>query len=107
MNNGRAIDTEAIRKQAEANRAYLVELISAMVKFRSYSGEAEEIQRFLQGKLEELGMETRLVKVQPEKLEQYKGFSYDGFSYDKRYSLDWGKKRRTGKWTLAYPQRAY
>ena len=87
MNNGRAIDVEMIRKQAEANRAYLVELISAMVKFHSYSGEAEEIQRFLQGKLEELGMVTRLVKVQPEKLEQYKGFSYDGFPYDKRYSL--------------------
>ncbi len=32
-------------------------------------------------------MITRLIKVQPEKLEQYKGFSYDGFPYDKRYSL--------------------
>ncbi len=48
MNNGRAIDVETIRKQAEANRAYLVELISTLVKFRSYFGEAEEIQRFLQ-----------------------------------------------------------
>jgi acetylornithine deacetylase len=87
MNKGRAIDVEMIRKQVEENRSYLVELISAMVKFQSYSGEAEEIQRFLQGKLEELGMVTRLVKVRPEKLEQYKGFSYDGFSYDKRYAL--------------------
>lgn len=78
---------EKIRQEVEKNRQYLVELIGEMVRFGSYSGEAEQIQLYLKSKMGELGMETRLVKVEPEKLEKYKGFSYDGFPYDRRYSL--------------------
>lgn len=78
---------EKIRQEVENNRQYLIDMIGEMVRFGSYSGEAEEIQLYLKHRMEELGMETRLVKVEPEKLEQYKGFSYDGFSYDRRYSL--------------------
>jgi acetylornithine deacetylase len=85
-----------IKEQAENNRHYLVELIRDAVRISSYSGEAEEIQRFLQGKLDELGLETRLIKVDPVRLEQYKGFSYDGFSYDRRFSLV-GVKRGSGR----------
>lgn len=76
-----------IKKQAEANREYLVQLIQDAVRISSYTGESKEIQLFMQRKLMELGMETRLIRVVPEKLEQYKGFSYDGFSYDNRYSM--------------------
>jgi acetylornithine deacetylase len=78
---------EKIRQEVENNRQYLAGMISEMVRFGSYSGEAEEIQLYLKHSMDELGMETRLVKVVPEKLERYKGFSYDGFSYDRRYSL--------------------
>jgi len=79
--------TERIRNKAEQNRDYLVQLIQELVRIRSYSGESEEIQRFLQDRLMQLGMETSLVKVEPTKLEQYQGFSYDGFPYEHRYSL--------------------
>jgi len=76
----------------EQNTEYLIDLLQHMVRFASYSGEAEEIQRFLQKRLADLGLETELIKVQPDKLEKYKGFSYDGFPYDRRYSLT-GLKR--------------
>lgn len=78
---------EKIRQEVENNRQYLIEMIGEMVRFGSYSGEAEQIQLYLKRRMEQLGMETKLVRVEPEKLEQYKGFSYDGFSYDRRYSL--------------------
>ncbi|MDW7740457.1 MAG: ArgE/DapE family deacylase [Bacillota bacterium] len=87
---------EQIRNEAENNRSNLALLIGEMVRIRSYSGEAEDMQLYLRGKLEELGMETRLVKVEPDKLEKYKGFSYDGFSYDRRYSLIGLKKGKGG-----------
>ncbi len=41
-------------------------------------------------------METRLIKVDPEKLRKYKGFSDDGYSYDRRYSLTAVKKGKRG-----------
>lgn len=78
---------DKIRQEVQNNRHFLVELIGEMVRFGSYSGEAEQIQFYLKDRMDALGMETRLVKVVPEKLEQYKGFSYDGFPYDRRYSL--------------------
>lgn len=87
---------ERIRTEAEKNRDYLVRLIQDTVRISSYSGEEEEIQRFLQRKLAGLGMQTRLIKVEPEKLEKYKGFSYDGFSYERRCSLVGEKKGRGG-----------
>ena len=86
---------DLIKIKADENRDYLVRLIQDAVKISSYSGESEEIQRFLQRKLTDLGLETRLIKVAPEKLEQYKGFSYDGFSFENRYSLI-GTKRGCG-----------
>jgi acetylornithine deacetylase len=78
---------ELIRAAAEKNRDYLVRLIREMVQFGSYSGEALEIQRYIKRELAALGMEARLIKVDPERLKQYKGFADDGFSYDRRYSL--------------------
>ena len=78
---------ERIKVTAEQNRDYLVSLIQDLVRIRSYSGEAEEIQLFLQRRFSQLGMETSLIKVEPARLEQYKGFSYDGFPYNNRYSL--------------------
>ncbi len=78
---------EQIMAAADQNREYLVRLIQDLVRIRSYSGEAEEIQLFLQKILSQLGMETELIKVEPARLEKYKGFSYDGFPYDNRYSL--------------------
>jgi acetylornithine deacetylase len=87
---------ERIRTEAEKNRDYLVRLIQDTVRISSYSGEEEEIQRFLQRKLAGLGMQTRLIKVKPEKLEKYKGFSYDGFSYERRCSLVGEKKGQGG-----------
>jgi len=79
--------TGLIKNEANKNRDYLVRLIQEAVRIRSYSGESEEIQLFLQQKLNELGMETRLFRVVPEKLKKYKGFSDDGFSYEHRYNL--------------------
>jgi len=76
-----------IKDAAEQNRDYLVRLIQDLVRIRSYSGEAEEIQLFLRDLLSGLKMETSLIKVEPTRLEQYKGFSFDGFPYDNRYSL--------------------
>lgn len=87
-----------IKEQAEKNREFLAQLIQDAVRISSYSGESEEMQLFLQRKLTDLGMENRLIKVEPEKLEQYKGFSYDGFSYDHRYNLVGVK---SGKYDLA------
>jgi acetylornithine deacetylase len=78
---------ERIKAAADLNRDYLVRLIQDLVRIRSYSGEAEEIQLFLRDLLAGMGLETSLIKVEPTRLEQYKGFSYDGFSYDNRYSL--------------------
>jgi len=78
---------EKIKDAAEQNRDYLVRLIQDLVRIRSYSGEAEEIQLFLRDLLSGLKMETSLIKVEPTRLEQYKGFSFDGFPYDNRYSL--------------------
>lgn len=92
MSNNKQINTALIRKQVGKNRAYLVKLICDLVKIRSYSGEEEEIQCFLKRKLDELGMETKLVLVEPEKLMQYKGFSHDGFPYEHRCSLVGVKK---------------
>lgn len=77
------------------NRTYLISLISEMVRFASYSGEVEEIQRYLQMKMDELGLATELVKVDPVKLDKYKGFSYDGYPYERRYSL-LGRQRGNG-----------
>ncbi len=71
-------------------------LIQDTVRIRSYPGEPEEIQLFFKAKLESLGMDARLVKVEPEKLKKYRGFSDDGFSYDKRYSLVGLKKGKGG-----------
>jgi acetylornithine deacetylase len=76
-----------IMTAAEQNRDYLIGLIQDLVRIRSYSGEAEEIQLFLRDRFADLGMETSLIKVEPARLEQYRGFSYDGFPYDNRYSL--------------------
>lgn len=87
--------TGQIKAAAERNRDYLVMLIQDLVRMRSYPGETEEIQLFLQEKLAQLGMETNLVKVEPARLEQYKGFSDDGFPYDHRYSL-LGRKKGSG-----------
>lgn len=84
--------TKLIKLQAEKNRDYLVVLIREAVRISSYSGEAEEIQCFLQETLNDLDMETRLIRVEPEKLEKYKGFSYDGYSYTRRSSLVGVKK---------------
>ena len=84
----------AIRKNAEKNRDHLAGLISALVRFPSYPGESEDIQRYLQGLLENLGLQTHLIKVKPDRLDKYKGFSRDGFSYDRRFSLV-GLKRGT------------
>ena len=92
MSNNSRINTALIRKQVDNNRAYLVKLICDLVKIRSYSGEEDKVQNFLKGKLDDLGMETRLVWVEPEKLMQYKGFSDDGFSYEHRCSLVGVKK---------------
>ena len=78
---------ERIKAAALQNRDYLIRLIQDLVRIRSYSGEAEEVQLFLRDLLAGLGLETSLIKVEPARLEQYKGFSYDGFSYDNRYSL--------------------
>lgn len=78
---------EQIRAQAEKNRQYLIDLTQKMVRISSYSGKPEQIQRFLKDELEKLGMQTRLVKVEPHKLAKYRGFSDDGFPYDQRYSL--------------------
>ncbi len=89
-----------IKEQAEKNREFLVQLIQDAVRISSYSGEPEKIQLFLQQKLADLGMENRLIKVKPERLEQYKGFSYDGFSYDHRYNLV-GVKSGSGPECLA------
>ncbi len=86
---------DRIRSAVDNNRDYLVELIRDMVRFGSYSGQSEEIQLFLQQKMNELELEARLIKVMPEKLEKYKGFSYDGFDYEQRYSLI-GVRRGTG-----------
>lgn len=92
MSNNKQINTALIRKEVQNNRAYLVKLICDLVKIRSYSGEEGEVQNFLKGKLDELGMETRLVWVEPEKLQHYKGFSDDGFPYEHRCSLVGVKK---------------
>ncbi len=78
---------EQIKNAAIKNRDYLVRLIQDLVTIRSYSGETEKIQHFLCGLLNGFGMETSLIKVEPARLEHYKGFSYDGFPYDNRYSL--------------------
>lgn len=81
-----------IKVESEKNKDYLIKLIQDTVRFKSYSGEAAQIQLFLQKELEKLGMETSLIKVEPEKLKKYKGFSDDGFAYDNRYSLTGVKK---------------
>lgn len=78
---------KSIKQKTAENRNYLGQLIQDAVRINSYPGEEEEIQYFLKSKLEELGMETRLSRIKPEKLEGYRGFSYDGYSYDRRYNL--------------------
>jgi acetylornithine deacetylase len=83
---------EQIKEAANRNRDFLIGLIRDLVRIRSYSGETEAIQRFLQETLIRMGMETSLVKVDPTKLIKYKGFSDDGFSFDHRYSLLASKK---------------
>ncbi len=83
---------DRIKQESEKNIDYLVKLIQDAVRIKSYSGEPAQIQLFLQEKLKNLGMETSLIKVDPEKLEKYKGFSDDGFPYDNRYSLTGVKK---------------
>lgn len=83
---------EQIKKHAEKNRDYLATLISEMVKIPSYSGNPRDMQLFLQEKLFHLGMDTKLIKVDPDKLEKYTGFSRDGFPYENRYSLVGVKK---------------
>lgn len=91
--SGKKVIIEAlIENSTENNRHYLVNLISDMVKIKSYTGESKEIQHFLRDKLAELGMDTRMIKVDPGKLDKYKGFSRDGFSYDNRYCLVGEKK---------------
>ena len=82
----------AITKEVRKNHDYLLELIRQTIRIGSYSGESEEIQLLLQEKMAELGMETRLIKIDPEKLEKYGGFSYDGYPFDRRYILTGVKK---------------
>ncbi|MBW6464032.1 MAG: ArgE/DapE family deacylase [Bacillota bacterium] len=96
---------EKIRMAVDDNRDYLVALVRDMVRFGSYSGQSEEIQVFLEQKMCELDMETRLIKVKPEKLEKYKGFSYDGFPYERRFSL-LGVRRGSGVLKDSLKQRA-
>lgn len=83
---------QQIKEESEKNRANLIQLIQDTVRIPSYPGETEKIQLFLQEKMAGLGMETRIIKIEPEKLKKYKGFSYDGFSYDRRYCLTGIKK---------------
>ncbi len=78
---------ELVRQKVEANRDYLVQLIQNAVKINSYPGEEEQIQLFLKKQLDELDLETRLVKVDPEKLKMYKAFSDDGYPFERRYNL--------------------
>jgi len=65
---------ELVRQKVEANRDYLVQLIQNAININSYSGEEEQIQLFLKKQLDELDLETRLVKVDPEKLKMHKAF---------------------------------
>jgi acetylornithine deacetylase len=88
--------TELIRNKVEQNRDYLVQLIQDLVRIRSYSGEAKEIQLLLRDLLAGLGMETSLIKVEPDRLGKYKGFSDDGYHFDQRYSLLGVKKGVAG-----------
>lgn len=90
------IEPALIKRRVEKNRDYLAALISSAVKISSYSGESEAIQLFLKQELESLGLETRMTKVDPERLEKYKGFTYDGFPYDNRYNLIGVKKGKGG-----------
>lgn len=89
--------TKWIKEEAEKNRDYLKELIIGLVRFGSYSGESQPIQLFLQHKLKELNLDTRLVRVDPDRLQKYRGFSRDGFPYDRRYSLLAVKKGSGGQ----------
>ncbi len=52
---------QKIKEQTEKNKEYLIKLIQDTVRIKSYSGEPEEIQHFLQARLESLGMKTRLI----------------------------------------------
>jgi acetylornithine deacetylase len=79
--------TTTIKKEVAKNRQYLIDLISKLVQFGSYSGESEEIQLYIREIMAGLALETELVKVEPEKLSRYKGFSDDGYPYERRYSL--------------------
>lgn len=78
---------ELVRQKVEANRDYLVHMIQSAVRINSYSGEEEKIQHFLKSKLDDLGLDTRLIKIEPEKLEMFKAFSNDGYSFERRYNL--------------------
>ncbi len=87
MTDTNSLIIEQISRHAEKNLEYLENLISEMVRIPSYSGEPKEMQLYLQEKLFHLGMDTKLIKVEPDKLDKYSGFSRDGFPFDNRYSL--------------------
>lgn len=65
----------------------IIELVQGAVQIPSLSGESEGVQKYLKNYLDEMGLETDLIKVNPDSLRKYYSFTDDKFSFDKRYSL--------------------
>lgn len=86
---------EIIEKTIYKNQDKLIKLIQDVVRIESLSGNSLNVQKYLEEYLNNMGLETQLIKVEPKKLEEYFAFEDDGFPYDKRYSLI-GKSKGQG-----------